>query len=309
MLRFLDELSKVEQPPNGEGNNNSSSCSTFESSSKNLNIQVSNIRTKKPIALSFQKPEEEIIEAASVYKSNSEKTETCPHCQKQVTKGHLLRHNRWKHPNEDEVDDFKDEGDFTCKLCERRSFRYRAHLYKHYSSFHFKEDLKQYIDTDKRSCKLCGTELASINNLVNHVGAKHGKVEEFLDEVHHVPRVREPPNANVNSSSNEVAGPQDEQSDDDSLVIKNVETCSTDDIDLIRSSHHSGLQSRRSKGRSCEDEEPRASKKRPGMFAEDLERKKVKHNEDLPGSIDIDISVDTNSDEDTVIEGSWGGEK
>jgi len=78
---------------------------------------------------------------------------------------------------------------FPCGLCENKSFRERNQLYRHYSTSHFSENLKQYID--KKSCKICGLEMSQIQNLVSHIGAKHGMVEEFLAQDLHVPRVNQ----------------------------------------------------------------------------------------------------------------------
>ena len=77
---------------------------------------------------------------------------------------------------------------FTCSICEKRSFTQRSGLYRHYAEFHFYDKLKKFINEDELSCKICGVELKRLPYLVCHVGATHDKVEEFLPLEHLVPR-------------------------------------------------------------------------------------------------------------------------
>ena len=64
---------------------------------------------------------------------------------------------------------------FPCVIC--KSARKSAlQLKNHYSSVHFKEELKAYIDT-RGKCRLCGS---SAKNMFNHVGATHNMVESLV---------------------------------------------------------------------------------------------------------------------------------
>ena len=64
---------------------------------------------------------------------------------------------------------------FPCAIC--KSVRKSAiQLKNHYSSVHFKEELKAYIDT-RGKCRMCGS---AAKNIYNHVGATHNMVESLV---------------------------------------------------------------------------------------------------------------------------------
>ena len=69
-----------------------------------------------------------------------------------------------------------------CGLCENKGFGNRAHLYDHYSQFHFKDQLKAFIDEDGDQCPLCRVVHRNPNeaNKIRHIGTVHGMVEKFL---------------------------------------------------------------------------------------------------------------------------------
>ena len=76
-----------------------------------------------------------------------------------------------------------------CGLCDKRPNRpRRSDLYCHYSTAHFSESLKQFINVEKKSCNICGKKIRDMFQLLNHVGVVHGKVEQFLDPAFHIPK-------------------------------------------------------------------------------------------------------------------------
>ena len=76
----------------------------------------------------------------------------------------------------------------SCGLCYRTNFNSRTLLYRHYAGVHFTENLKQYVNFAKLSCKICGQDLYKLENLYAHIGATHNKVEDFLHPSLHIPK-------------------------------------------------------------------------------------------------------------------------
>ena len=77
-------------------------------------------------------------------------------------------------------------GGTSCGLCLHKPFTTRTELYRHYSSGHFSENLKQFVNVKERSCTICGKVFNQVRNVLRHVGAVHDKVEQFLDPSLHV---------------------------------------------------------------------------------------------------------------------------
>ena len=74
-----------------------------------------------------------------------------------------------------------------CGLCHKQ-FASRTKLYCHYSTGHFWIRLKQFINVKEKTCTICEYGHPTMIKLVQHVGATHDKVEQFLDPSPHVPK-------------------------------------------------------------------------------------------------------------------------
>merc|ERR1719412_2731074 len=75
--------------------------------------------------------------------------------------------------------------DLFCHLCPagRRSFKNRTHLLSHYTYHHYKAEIQKIAgDPPNTKCPLCGRNKDCHSKLLEHIGAIHRVVENFLPE-------------------------------------------------------------------------------------------------------------------------------
>jgi len=77
---------------------------------------------------------------------------------------------------------------FKCQLCkEVKTYPTRSHLYEHYSTCHYFEELTTIV-SDSDVCPICFKNVPNKNGLLRHIGSTHDKVELFLPTEFHLKR-------------------------------------------------------------------------------------------------------------------------
>ena len=74
------------------------------------------------------------------------------------------------------------EKNIKCPLC-IKTFEKEKYLRRHLSSFHYKSQLLEYVNSERLECLLCGVKnFSNLHVVLQHVGSVHDKNKEFLDE-------------------------------------------------------------------------------------------------------------------------------
>ena len=80
-------------------------------------------------------------------------------------------------------------GIFKCHQC-KMGFHTKSLLYQHYSTVHYKSQLRSLLGSNKSKCPYCSKSFKQPIHLLAHVGGKHRKIEAFLPEEYHLSKVR-----------------------------------------------------------------------------------------------------------------------
>ena len=74
-----------------------------------------------------------------------------------------------------------------CFQCGKKE-KGRSHMYGHYARCHFKDDLFQRLQGNKKDCEEHNLSFKTDSEMVTHYGSVHDMVEEFLPSSQHIPR-------------------------------------------------------------------------------------------------------------------------
>ena len=73
-----------------------------------------------------------------------------------------------------------------CYICDFETIK-RHNIYKHYSFKHYKNKFKQAYNLDL-PCHICGLSQSTRYKMIQHLGATHDLVEQFLPKQYHIPQ-------------------------------------------------------------------------------------------------------------------------